>query len=175
MATHPHKLLVLKAFYLGQGIAKKGTYVAPAVAMVDAAIAFLEPKQDETSRVRLLFYVLLKAEILRSNPSVADLRSRARNISRAMGSEMFDEYMAVEEETQTRVRAGGIQKGVIADQGIRTTETFLAKYGSFVKTEVVDYACKALGIRSLSDKEFHFVHKTSLKELLEKHGVPFSI
>ncbi len=81
------------------------------------------------------------------------------------------------EATQTTKKAYGIEKGVIADKGIRTTEKFfyLSDTGGW-NAGVHDLACRALGIneRRLSDDEQEYLHHTSLTEILERDSINYN-
>jgi len=175
MAIETEKLLVLKAYYMGHAIAETNHNKNTALKMIDAAISKLESQKDPQSQVRLLFYVLLKSEILRDDQQVIDLRRRAKEVAEHIGGNVFDYYMAVEDATQTRKKAYGMQKGIISDKGIQTTVSYTVTDGYNVWVVSYDAACRALGVeeRRLSEKELHFLHKVSLKEMLEKHGIEY--
>lgn len=176
MTIETEKLLVLKAYYMGHAIAERNHNKYTALKMIDAAILTLEVNNDPQNRVRLLFYVLLKSEILRDDQQVVESRRRAKAIAEDMGGNVFDYYMAVENATQTKKKAYGMQKGVIADKGVQTTVRYTVTDGYNVWVVSYDAACRALGVdeRRLSEKELHFLHKVSLKEMLEKHGIDYT-
>ena len=176
MATDTEKLLVLKAYYMGHAVAQKKHNESEALKMADSAIAKLEQFSDSQSKVRLLFYVLLKSEILRETQDVIELRRRAKAIAEDIGGNVFDYFMAVEDATQTRKKVYGIQTGIIADKGVQSTVRYTVSDGFNVWVVSYDAACRALGIdeNRLSDKDRHFLYKVSLKEMLEKHGVEYA-
>ena len=64
MSVQTEKLLVLKAFYMGHAISEKKHTISVALDMVETAIRKFAASEDSQSRLRLLFYLLLKAEIL---------------------------------------------------------------------------------------------------------------
>lgn len=176
MATDTEKLLVLKAYYMGHAIAQKKQIESVALKMAGAAIAKLEQSDDPQSKVRLLFYVLLKCELLRETQKVVELRKQAKAIAQDIGGHVFDYFMALEEATQTTKKAYGLQKGIIADKGIQTTVNYTVSDGFNVWVISYDAACRALGVdeNRLSNNERHFLHKVSLKEMLTKHGIEYA-
>jgi len=172
------KLLVLKAYYLGHAIGKKKVIIAPALDMVNAAIDYLSNKSDQSSRVRHLFYLLLKAEILRDNSESHKCREEAMLVSYGVDGNPYKLFMAIEDATQTQSKVHGIQQGLIGDEGVKHRKEFVyidglgrPRVGSY------DAALRAVGVdeSDVNDKERHFLHKTNLKELLDKHDVPFSL
>ena len=170
MATDLHKLFILKAYYMGHAISEKKSGVQQAIAMADAAITELEDKNDEQNRLHLLFYILLKTEILRATSDISELRKRAKKISQELSLPIYEDYMMVEDATQTRKKAYGLETGVIADKGVQTTVSYTVTDGYNVWLISYDAACRALNVdeNSLSDQEMHFLHKTTLKEMLER-------
>ena len=175
MAIDTEKLLVLKAYYMGHAIAEKKQNIPVAIDMVNAAIQYLEAHRTEENEMRLLFYVLLKAEILRETDEAIELRKRAKKISEKIGGNVFSYYMAVEEATQTKSKAYGIQQGVIANKGVQTLESYTVTDGFNVWVVRYDVACRALGVdeHRLTEKESNFLQKITLKEMLEKHGIKY--
>lgn len=176
MAIETEKLIVLKAFYMGHAISEKKHNIAIALDMVETAIRNFVASQDSQGRLRLLFYLLLKAEILRETPEVVNIRAHAKEISLRIGGRVFDYFMAIEDSTQSRKKVYGMQVGVIADEGIKPTVSYTVSDGFNVWTVRYDAACRALGVdeRRLTEKESHFLRKVTLKEMLEKHGVKYA-
>lgn len=176
MTVPPEKLLVLKAFYMGHAISEKKNNISVALDMVDTAIRKLAATEDHQGKMRLLFYLLLKAEILREKPEVVEIRARAKEVSQQIGGHIFDNFMAIEDSTQSRKKVYGMQVGVIADEGIKPTVSYTVSDGFNVWTVRYDAACRALRIdeRRLTEKEDHFLRKVTLKEMLEKHGVEYA-
>ncbi|MEJ1470250.1 MAG: hypothetical protein RPU59_04155 [Candidatus Sedimenticola sp. (ex Thyasira tokunagai)] len=170
MTINTEKLLVLKAFYMGHAVAEKKHNAPVAIDMIDTAVRKLEKSTDEKNKIRLLFYVLLKSEILRETPDVIGLRAQAKETAESIGGNVFDYYMAVEEATQTISKAYGIQKGVIENKGVQTTESYTVSDGFNVWVVSYDAACRALDVNEhrLSEQETNFLHHISLKEMLKK-------
>ena len=173
--TDVDRLLVLKAYYLGHAISENRQSRSTALDMVDAAIEYLRTTNQEENEVRLLFYILLKAEILRDTSDAIVLRKEAQELSQAIPSDAFQHYMAVADATQTKSKVHGIQTGMIANKGVQTIESYVVSDGSNAWTVEFDAACRALRIGEyrLTKKERHFLQKITLKELLEKHGVTY--
>ena len=159
MRTDSHKLLVLKTFYLGRAISEKKTTKSQALDMIARAIAILEERADRKSRVRLLFYLLLEAEALRGSDAMYELREKAKAISSELDANIFEDYMLIEEITQTRKKAYGLHSGQISDQGVRSgMHVDWGFDGSRVWSVYSDDASRALGIDTecLSKKSFTF-------------------
>lgn len=172
MSVNAATLLVLKAFYLGRAISDKKQSIALALPMIDAAVDALGKNQDPQSRMRLAFYLLLKAEILRESSQVIELRARAQ----AVAPNIFENFMAIEDATQSSAARYGMHEGVIADEGVkirRQAHWYLV--GKSI-AEVGDFAMMALGVdeRNISDKEMNFLHKVTLLDLLMHHGIPYA-
>ncbi|MFD1710649.1 hypothetical protein FVQ98_18205 [Ottowia sp. GY511] len=177
MTIQADELLVLKAFYMGHAISTRKASIPVALGMADKAIEKFEAAEDDQEKIRLLFYLLLKAEILRGTPQAIEIRARAQEISRQIDEHIFERYMAIEDSTQSRKKIYGIQVGVIADEGVKPTVNDTVSDGFNVWTVRYDAACRALGIdeRKLTKKEDHFLRKVTLKEMLEKHGVKYAV
>lgn len=173
MALEPDKLLVLKAFYMGRAIATRPRGKSDAIRMIDTAISQLQNSNDSRSQVRLLFYLLLKSEALRGDLDIVALRKHAKTIAERIGGHTYQYFMALEEATQTRKKIYGVELGIIADKGIQTGEDRMLDSDLSSQEPRNDLACRALGVdrTELSTKELHFLHKISLKALLDQHGI----
>lgn len=173
MAIAKEKLIVLKAFYMGYSISAKKHCIADATRMIDTAIVSLENADSYGHRLRLLLYILMKAEILRGTNAAIALRARAQELSRNIGGPVFDYFMAVEESTQTRKKVYGLSVGIIADEGVKPTTSYTVSNGFYSWIVRYDAACRAIGVDEgkLTDKEFHFLRKESLKDLIKRHGI----
>lgn len=164
------QLLVLKAFYMGHAIAERASVRAPATRMIDSAIEYL--KGSESSHW-LAFYLMMRAEIARhdGDPPI-ELRAKIRDID----EDMYEMFMVVEQATQRKRKLDGIQTLAIVDPGIDRTESYVVTNGWESWVVRYDIACRALGIseRDISADQREFLSGTTLKELLESHGVPFA-
>ena len=177
ISTFPKKLNILKAHYLGRSLAihhNKNT----ALQMIDAAINQLKDNPEADKKHRLLFYLLLKAETLREEKDILPIRKLAKELSDSLDKvSTYSDFMNIQGATQTTKNVYGIEKGLIADRGIRTTETlfYLSDTGAWT-SGVHDLACRALGIneRRLSDDEQEYLHHTSLAEILEQENINYN-
>ena len=142
------KLLVLKVFILAHKISSKQTSKTMALDMVNVAINKLSGSIGEENTLRLIFYLLLKSEILRETDAVASLRKEAKSIAEKTRSDSFRMFMAVQEATQARSTDSGFQKDMFANIGIDE--------------------------QNLSENECNFLFKATLKEMLEKHGIEYN-
>jgi len=141
------KLLVLKVFILAHKISSKQTSKTMALDMVNVAINKLRGSIGKENSLRRIFYLLLKSEILRETDAVASLRKEGKSIAEKTSSDSFRLFMAVQEATQTRSTDSGFQKDM------------------FVKIGIDE--------QNLSEQECNFLFKTTLKEMLEKHGIEY--
>ena len=142
------KLLVLKVFILAHKISSKQTSKTMALDMVNVAINKLRGSIGEENTLRLIFYLLLKSEILSETDEVTSLRKEAKSIAEKTRSDSFRLFMAVQEATQTRSTDSGFQKDMFANIGIDE--------------------------QNLSEQECNFLFKATLKEMLEKHGIEYN-
>jgi len=142
------KLLVLKVFILAHKISSKQTSKTMALDMVNVAINKLSGSIGKENTLRLIFYLLLKSEILRETDAVASLRKEAKSIAEKTRSDSFRMFMAVQEATQARSTDSGFQKDMFANIGIDE--------------------------QNLSEQECNFLFKATLKEMLEKHGIEYN-
>ena len=142
------KLLVLKVFILAHKISSKQTSKTMALDMVNVAINKLSGSIGEENTLRLIFYLLLKSEILRETDAVASLRKEAKSIAEKTRSDSFRLFMSVQEATQARSTDSGFQKDMFANIGIDE--------------------------QNLSEQECNFLFKATLKEMLEKHGIEYN-
>lgn len=168
-----NKLLVLKAFYLGRALSDHIDKTW-AIDVINRAIEQLSELPDSQSKVRLLFYLLLKSEINRQSDNVFETREYAKEVATDLGGEIFHDFMSIENATQTLKAAYGLEKGFIADRGVKNTITSKeVGFGYNKHIEYYDIACSAVGIdpNKLSDKDFDFLHKVSLTKMLESHGI----
>lgn len=176
MAIPVEKLLALKAFYMGHAAAEKRASRPIAIAMVTAAINQLSVQTDHTSLVRLTFYHLLRAEILRHGGDPVPDRHAAQQLCAQIGSPLYEIFMDVEQATMTVKKARGIQTLYAEDEGIKRTQTNVVTNGFEVSIFTYDIACRAIGVdeRSFTEREFHFLRKTTIKDMLDKHGVAYA-
>lgn len=170
------KLLVLKAFYMGRAISEKKHNISVALDMAETAIRKFAVRKDNESKLRLLFYLLLKAEILRETPEVVEIRARAREVSQQIGGSVFDYFMAVEDNTQSRKKVYAMHVGVVTDEDMKRTDSYTSSDGFNLWTVRYDAACRALGVDRcrLTENENHFLRDVTLKAMLEKHGVEYA-
>ena len=176
MAIPVEKLLALKAFYLGHAAAEKPASRPTAIAMVTAAIKQLSAQTDRTAAIRLAFYHLLRAEILRHGGDPVPDRHSAQQLCAQIKSPLYEIFMDVEQATMTTKKACGIQTLYAADDGIKRTQTNVAVNGFEVSVFTYDLACRAIGVdeRFFTEREFHFLRKTTIKDMLDKHGVTYA-
>ena len=142
------KLLVLKVFILAHKISSKQTSKTMSLDMVKEAIDKLRGSVGKENSLRLIFYLLLKSEILSETDEVTSLRKEAKSIAEKTRSDSFRLFMSVQEATQARSTDSGFQKDMFANIGIDE--------------------------QNLSEQECNFLFKATLKEMLEKHGIEYN-
>lgn len=162
MATPVAKLLAIKAFYLGHAAAESASRNI-ALSMVASAIEQLAGQPDRDSVIRVAFYLLLRAEMLRHVGDPVPDRSRAKQICIQIDSPLFDYFMTVEQATYSKA-------------GIERDRRELVPNGEFYHVKFHDRACEALEVDScrLSEAELRFLHKVTIKDLLDKHRVTYA-
>jgi hypothetical protein len=176
MSVSTEKLLALKAFYMGHAIAEKHIIKPTALAMINAAIARYQNSRETTEKVRLAFYFILRAEILRHEDTPIDDRREAQRICHEIGSSLYEYFMAIENATQSTKRLDGIQTLSVVDEGIKRTESYWATDGWVSWVVRYDIATRALGIseRDITVKQRQFLERATLKDMLDKHGVKYA-
>lgn len=166
------ELLPLKAFYLGFSL-RGHVHLAQVLDMVDEAIE--RCGESENLRIRKVFYLLLKCELNRDTDNTIENRKIVKNFCEEKGHIVFfSNYMKIVQSTllSTKVVGGGamsiVKNSEISDHEERLI--FGAKYdtpyiGKF------DLALEGLGFDGYqcSEHEFRFLHKVTLREMLDKH------
>jgi len=173
MPVEPEKLLAMKAFYLGHAIAERSPNRSAALDLIGAAIVQLGERSETTEKVRLAFYHILRAEVLRHGGSPIDDRRDAQSICREIGSPLYKYFLSIEEATHSRKTLTGIQTLYVKDGGIKQTESYWATDGWNSWEVRYDIASRTLGVNQcdLTDKERRFLEKVTLKDLLARHGI----
>lgn len=176
MTVAVETLLALKAFYLGHAAAEKRSSVPAAIAMASAAIDQLSARKDPTSITRLAFYHLLRAEILRHGGDPVPDRRVAQQLCNQISSSMYEAFMHIEQRTMSTAKARGIHALQIQDSGIKRTETKVWNDGRKHFFVTYDLACEALGVdeSSFTEREIHFLRETTIKDMLDKHGISYA-
>ena len=172
MSVEIEKLLVIKAFRLGNKIVENKSGNFHAINLIDVAINQLKEMNDEVSQVRLMFYLLLKSESMRGTDESIKLRKIAQELSIELNSNIYTYYMALEDATQDRKRAHGF-KMVIADRGVQTLGKLVLNSSEGYFFHDIAYDVFGINPENITDKEQHFIDSISLKELLEFHNINF--
>lgn len=167
------KLAILKAYLLGRAVAERHGSKGEILRLTQAAIDQLSTSGSDEQNIQLLFYTLLKCELLRESPDIVSCRAQAKSVAYQIGEEVFDNYMAVQDATQTKKAAYGMQQGIIADSGVQTYEEYGVSDGHHVWIVRKNVALEALNIdeKDLSESEMRFLHEVPLYKILEKHGI----
>lgn len=173
-------ILVLKAHYMGRMFVEKGKNLQNILDSINSAINELDLRNEKKDKIRQIFYIFLKIEILRDSHDIIDLRKRAKEISEIIGINVFNYFMTVQEVTSPKNKVDGMQTGIISNDKARigfTVDSWLSDYtdpmsdvGGFCLNGPTASALNLEGFK-ISDKEHDFIIDTSLKEMLEKHGL----
>lgn len=166
-------MVALKAFYLGRRIAESNSKEF-AEQKIQNALQILETRKEPGDRMREAFYRLLMAEIFRGSSVCEEHRRCAKTLSEDYELELFDLYMKIVDSTQTRTRVDRLTGTVISTPEIKNERGYTLSPGWWEGGMATwDFAIAALGLddHHFSQREKAFLHKTSLKEIMEKHRV----
>ena len=72
--TEKEMILVLKAHYMGRMFVNKEKNIQSILDSVNFAINELDHRNEKKDKIRQIFYIFLKIEILRDSQDVIDLR-----------------------------------------------------------------------------------------------------
>lgn len=175
MAIETEKLLALKAFYMGLDISKKYHVQISALSMVDAAIAQLKDKHELENKVRLVFYHLLRAEILRHGGSPVNDRDEAQRICREIHSPLYEYSIRIAKATTGTKKLDGIQNLTIVEEKIKRSEAYEETDGWNSWVNYIDLAMQSLEVSEydLANGQKRFLNKVNLREMITKHEIGY--
>lgn len=165
------QLLPLKAFYLGFALADN-INLPKVREMVDESIEKCGEKED--FQTRKVFYLLLKCELNRDTDNVSKDRKIAKNFCEEEGFEIFFEnYIKIINETSSRKTiVGGGAMSHVRQEKISDHDSYFGEdeFG-WMSLQKIDYALESLGlsIENCSNKDLNFLHKVTLRDILDKH------
>lgn len=178
VGSRDEQLYVLKAFYLGHAIAENSASRTIAMAMINAAISQLENSATASGKFRLTFYLMLRAEVARHAGDIPlEDRARIESLCCEINSSMFKLFMMVEACTQERSKAYGIQKLIIGNPGVKPRTADYWEISDYESGRLsYDSTGEIIGLdsRHLTKDEWSFLWATSLKQLMDDHGLSFS-
>lgn len=168
---HPYKLtqkiehlFVLKSCYMGHEIMQTNVK-SMVLDKIDVAIRQCEALDDYENKLTLLFYALLKCEILRETNQIATSREYAKKIADNLDDHIFGYYMNIQKITQQSVKKGGIshrENDIYA--AYSSAEKFCLATGLTIQRPNSSISnCK------LKEVEKNFLFKTTLAEIMERH------
>lgn len=188
------KLLVIKAFYLGHGIREQSEFKDIALKMIDSAINYLSDREEPRAVKRLIFYKLIKCEILRFDDNGVDCRHEVQKLSEQFSLlDIYKDYMVIVSATDSKLHVDGVTKNIAIDRSnkIKTPKQELVKdiklsywyYGKKVHDTVslsdsstgYENPLKALNItvEDLNDKQLQFLNNWSLKDIMTAHNINY--
>ena len=173
MAVALEKLLAVKAFDLGSKAAIRHSKDT-ALSMATAAIDALSPAEDVMIKVRLAFYHLVRAEILRHGGDPVADRDAALHLCESVGSPLYRLFMTIEEATTSRSRGPGHER-LLSAYGAIAHSADADVPSSLSRTAWRDYALSCLdedpGL--LTEQERRFLNNATLNDMLRKHGIDY--
>jgi hypothetical protein len=157
-------LFVLKSCYMGHQIMRKNIK-SLVLDKIDVAIKQCETLDDYENKLNLLFYALLKCEILRETDQIATSREYAKKIADDLDEHIFGYYMNIQEITQQFVKRGGIShRENDTYTAYSSAEKFCLATGLTIqRPNSLIYDCK------LKEVEKSFLFKTTLTEMMMQH------
>ena len=194
MNVSTDKLLAIKAFYLGHGIREQAEFKVNALKMIDSAINYLSEKEGLRAIKRLIFYKLIKCEILRFDDNGVNCRHEVQELSkRASSLEIYKDNMSMVGATDSKLHVDEATNNIAIDGSnkIKTAKQELARdiklsywcYGKkvFDTISLNNYSTgyikplKALNVRmeDLSKKQIRFLNDWSLKDIMVAHNINY--
>ena len=166
------ELVALKAFYLGRALASSSSR-AEAIRKIEAGLEALSSSTAPETGIRETFYALLLAEVFRGEKAALKYRQQASEASAKAETEAFGLYMNIVEATQDRVHVDRLSGVAISKPEIKNERGTTHGADWWDQGVSWDYAIAALGRdnRDVDDKAEKFLHRISLKEIMEKHGL----
>jgi hypothetical protein len=199
MNVSTDKLLAIKAFYLGHGIREQAEFKVNALKMIDSAINYLSEKEGLRAIKRLIFYKLIKCELLRFDDNGINCRHEAQELSKqACRLEIYKDYMTMVGSTDSKFHVDGFTNNIAIDEShnIKTAKRELAReplsywhtyqhrYNGKKVYENIFWSdtstgyerpLKALNIavEELNDKQLQFLNDWSLKDIMIAHNINY--
>ena len=176
MGISTDQLLVLKAFYLGYEIREKHELEERALKMIDYAINQLSNKTNKSDLKRLLFYLIVKCELLRFNETVASYRRKAREVAQDINKDtIYKDYMAMVDQTTLIPKTRDItqQSSYTGLTSLKNSPTAIEDYMEGFFEEEIPFT--AIGVRSkeLSTKGVIFLKDKSLVDIMKSHKINY--
>jgi hypothetical protein len=174
------KLLVLKAFYLGHRIREASEFKDAAVTMVNYAILSLQKEIGLKNETRKLFYYLILCELLRGNQNVIKYRLIAMNLASSLDKDnIYSDYMAIVNATDSRPRVYGINKGFIFKPTITSFKSHLMgdpmdEWSDlyWIGTEL-PFPTIGVSTCDLTEHQADFINSCSLKDVMSAHNINY--
>lgn len=171
------KIFVLKAFNLGYGIRNNLVLKDKALQMVNTAIEYFENKNNITKAEgsRLLFYYLMKCEILREDERIFDLRNKVRSYAKKIREiDGYQDYMKAVDETVQKKISGDINQKTRFKGDISLSDGFaMVEDEDDWSWSTTDSTLRALCLNGvkLTRRQEYFLDVCSLKDILAMHRI----
>ena len=175
MILDTDQLLAVKAFQIGFASASPASRPI-ALGMVAAAIEQLGRRKDEENIIRLTFYHLARAEILRINGDPLPDRNAAQLLADSVGSDIYRIYMRIVERVRHLTHASYSSDYDRPTYKIGVDMEAPRIFYGYLSTESwLELWLKPFGAssKSITSSQSRFLTGVNLAHLLEKHGVMY--
>ena len=177
MGISTDKLLVLKAFYLGYEIREKHEFEERALKMIDYAISQLSNKTNKSDLKRLLFYLIVKCELLRFNKTVASFRRKAREVAQDINKDtIYKDYMAMVDQTTLNPKTKDItqQTSYSGPVSLKSSPTAIEDDMEGLFEEPIPFTAIGIKYKELNAKGVSILEATLL-DIMKAHKINYNI
>ncbi len=155
--NHVDALIALKAFLLGRLILDQSERVTVSLEMIDVAVKALTDRNDDENQRRLVFYLLLRSEVLQGGKEAIAAREDAKLISQKLKSSAFECYLRIVDGV-VKVEHD-VDLGVLADDPMNHAGAMYRALGE--------------NAYSFSERDLKFIDKTNLLDILKHHDIAY--
>ncbi|MDC0239305.1 hypothetical protein OAK82_02885 [Candidatus Thioglobus sp.] len=166
------KIIVLKAFDLGYVIREKDEVIEQTLKLLDNAIDQLSKKTKKADLINLLFYLIVKCELLRFNNNIKYCREKAQEIAQQINKQhMYKDYMAIVEVTTRNPRVKDINQQTSHNSRFDHRE-HVSSYLD-VMDPFFGNTYKAIQVDpfDLSERQSVFLFRTNLLQIMKEHNI----
>ena len=177
MGISTDKLLVLKAFYLGYEIREKHEFEEKALNMIDYAINQLSNETSKSNLKRLLFYLIIKCELLRFNKTVMNYRRKAREVARDINKDnIYKDYMAMVDKTTLIPKTRDITQlsSYTGPVSLKNSPTAIEDDMEGFFEEEIPFTAIGISSNELSAKGVILLKDKSLVDIMKSHKINYN-
>jgi len=172
MSISEDKIIVLKAFSLGYEIREQDEFTEQTSKLLDNAIDQLSKKTKKADLINLLFYLIVKCELLRLNNNFKYCREKAQEIAQQINKQhMYKDYMAIVERTTRTPRVKDINQQTSYNSSIDHRK-HLSSYDDYMDP-FFGSPFKAIQVDAfdLSERQSDFLFRTNLLQIMKEHNI----